>query len=80
LLAPFAMCTPFAYSDYYGASAPSHGPRSATDLPFRADWMPGIGATADGSHVHLIPISQGGAQLYSGSFTTTTPQAFTVAS
>jgi hypothetical protein len=27
------MCTPLACSDYYGASAPSHGHRSTTDLP-----------------------------------------------
>ena len=29
----FAMCTPLACSDYYGASAPPHGHRSTTDLP-----------------------------------------------
>jgi len=33
LLAPFAMCTPLACSDYYGASAPPHGHRSTTDRP-----------------------------------------------
>jgi len=33
LLAPFAMDTPLACSDYYGASAPPHGHQSTTDLP-----------------------------------------------
>jgi len=34
----------------------------------------------DGSHVHDSSIGQGGAQLYSGSIATPTPQAFSVAS
>ncbi len=34
----------------------------------------------DGSHVHASSIGQGGAQLYSGSIATPTPQAFSVAS
>ena len=34
----------------------------------------------DGSHVHYASIGQGGAQLYSDSIATATPQAFTVAS
>ena len=33
LLDPFAMCGAFLRSDYYGSSAPSRGPGSATDLP-----------------------------------------------
>ena len=33
LLDPFAMCGAFLRSDYYGSSAPSLGPGSATDLP-----------------------------------------------
>ena len=33
LLDPFAMCGAFLRSDYYGSSAPSHGPGPATDLP-----------------------------------------------
>ena len=52
LLAPFAMCTPLACSDYYGASAPSRGHRSATDLPTSRAGCPVGRATGDGSHVH----------------------------
>jgi hypothetical protein len=33
LLDPFAMYEAFLRSDYYGSSAPSLGPGSATDLP-----------------------------------------------
>src|SRR5947208_3548118 len=33
LLAPFAMYTPLACSDYYRASVPPHGHQSTTDLP-----------------------------------------------
>ena len=46
LLAPFAMCTPLACSDYYGASAPSRGHRSATDLPTSRAGCPAGRATA----------------------------------
>jgi hypothetical protein len=35
------MYTPLACSDYYETSAPSHGPRSATDLPTSPGRMPG---------------------------------------
>jgi hypothetical protein len=45
LLAPFAMCTPLACSDYYGASAPPHGHRSTTDPP-----ATGPAARREGDH------------------------------
>jgi hypothetical protein len=74
------MCTPLARSDYYGTSAPSHGHQSATDLPTRRAGCPAGRATADGSHVHLESIDEGGARLYPDSIATATPQTFTVAS
>jgi hypothetical protein len=65
--------------DYYEASVPSTAlGRQRTCPP--PDWLPGGRATVDGSHVHYASIGQGGAQLYSDSIATATPQAFTVAS
>ena len=66
--------------DYYGASAPPHGHRSATDLPTTRTGCPDGRATADGSHVHHESIDEGGARLYPDSIATPTPQSFDVAS
>jgi hypothetical protein len=41
---------------------------------------PATRATADGSHVHDVPIDEGDAQLCPGSIATATPQTFTMAS
>jgi len=42
LLAPFAMYTPLACSDYYRASVPPRGHQSTTDLPMTGpDAQPG---------------------------------------
>ncbi len=66
--------------DYYEASAPSHGPGLATSLP-----STGLAARRAG-RPRMVPtftthsVGQRGAQLYSGSIATATPQAFTVAS
>ena len=65
--------------DYYGASAPPTAINRQRTCP-PPHWMSGGRATADGSHVHGSSIGQGGAQLYSGSIATPTPQAFSVAS
>jgi hypothetical protein len=46
------MCTPLARSDYYGASAPSHGHQPTTDIAPDAGQGARLGATEDGSHVH----------------------------
>lgn len=70
--------------DYYGASAP---PATVLDserrvFPPRPGWLPGRNERSR----RMVPtftrssIGQGGAQLYSGSIATATPQAFTVAS
>lgn len=67
--------------DYYEASAPPRGPRSATDLPpplglaARRKGNPGMVPTFT-----MRSIGQGGTRLYPGSIATATPQAFTVAS
>jgi hypothetical protein len=65
--------------DYYEASAPTGHPTAATHLP-TPSWTAEDRRTPVGSHVHQPSISQGGAQLYSGSIATATPQTFTMAS
>ena len=66
--------------DYYEASAPSHGQQ-----PDNGPAPTGPEGTGEGNH-EMVPtftqqsIGQGGAQLYSGSIATPTPQAFNVAS
>lgn len=70
--------------DYYGASAPPVAdPRLRTRVfSLRPRWVPGRNERSR----RVVPtftrssIGQGGAQLYSGSIATTTPQIFTVAS
>src|SRR5262245_56009582 len=60
---------------------PPHPQPSAGNGPaHRRAGCPAARAAADGSHVHHASIGQGGAQLYSGSLATPTPQAFSVAS
>ena len=67
--------------DYYEASAPPRGHRSATDLPADSSRLD----EPEGDR-RMVPtftqrsIGQGGAQLYSGSIATATPQTFTMAS
>ena len=86
LLAPFALRPAFPAPvagrhsrDYYEASAPSAATAGNEPAHRRA------GARQTG-RPRMVPtfttqsIGQGGAQLYSGSIATTTPQAFTVAS
>lgn len=66
--------------DYYGASAPPDGHQPATDLP-----TVGLAVQREG-RPRVVPtftapsISQGGAQPYSDSIATPTPQTFNVAS
>ena len=80
LLAPFAKHGAFLRSDYYRASAPPRGPHPDDEpAPDRAGY-PATRATADGSHVHDVPIDEGDAQLCPGSIATVTPQTFTMAS
>jgi hypothetical protein len=74
------MRTPLACSDYYGASAPSHGPRSTTDPPAtgpaaRREGRPGMVPTFT-----TESIDEGGARLDPDSIATPTPQFFDVAS
>ena len=70
--------------DYYEASAPplrSSTPNGGVFSP-RPGWLPGRNRRSR----RMVPtftrssVGQGGAQLYSGSIATATPQAFTVAS
>jgi hypothetical protein len=88
LLAPFALRpvlpAPAAgrhARDYYEASAPPRGHRSATNLPTPSRWP----RAGKGNH-EMVPtftmrsIGQGGTQLYPGSIATPTPQTFNVAS
>jgi len=80
LLAPFAMCTPLACPDYYGASAPPRAFSGRCAYPATADGARTAGPARDGSRVHQESIDQGGTQLCPGSIATATPQAFTVTS
>ena len=74
------MWTAFPSSDYYGGSAPCRTHQATTALP--ADMLAARreGQTRQGSHVHCVAVSRVGAQLCSGSITTSTPQAFLVIS
>jgi hypothetical protein len=70
---PSPCATAFPGSDYYGASAPPDGLRSATDPPTTrpAVWRPGrprMVPTFTGSSIGQIS-----AQLYPGSLATPTP-------
>jgi hypothetical protein len=74
------MYTAFPCSDYYGGSVPSpnHQPtagRPAVALAGRRE-----GRLEDSSHVHHVPVGRIGAQLFSCSLATPTPQPFGVAS
>lgn len=72
------MWPAFPASDYYDSSAPSRRHRPTTGLPTsHAGWR---WDRRDGSHVHLKPFHELGAQLCPCGFATATPQAFTVAS
>ena len=53
--------------EYYGGSAPSRPDQSTAD-PTRSAWLAANtnGQGRDGSRVHLLPINEGGAQLYPG--------------
>src|SRR5690349_14542958 len=79
-LEPFAMWPAFPTSDYYDSSAPSRRYRLATSLSFHQLRAGGRGDRRDGSHVHLEPLHEVGAQLCPCDFATVTPQAFSVAS
>jgi hypothetical protein len=70
------MWTAFPSSDYYGGSAPPHGPRPTTSLPAAALAARPDGRPRGGSHVHHVPIDGGGAQLFPGSLAVSTPQSF----
>ena len=74
------MWTAFPSPDYYGGSAPLHGPRPTTDLPAAALAARSDGRPQGGSHVHHVPIDGGGAQLFPGSLAVSTPQTFLTAS
>jgi len=52
LLAPFAMRTPLACSDYYGASAPSRAIDGRRTYPTSLHGLQAAGTTRDGSRVH----------------------------
>ena len=80
LLGPFAMCTAFLCSDYYGPSAPPPGRQPTTSLPAVGLADRQGGGPGSGSHVHHQPFNGVGAQLFPCSLATVTPQAFTVAS
>jgi len=80
LLVPFAMCTPLAYSDYYGTAAPSTAiDRQRTCPPARPDARRG-GRPGTVPTFTMESLDEGGARLYPDSIATTTPQTFTVAS
>jgi len=80
LLAPFAMCTPLACSDYYGASAPPRAFGRRRAYPARPGGSRAAGTARGGSHVPCVPIGQVGAQLDPGSLAAPTPQTFSAAS
>jgi len=80
LLAPFAMYTPFACSDYYEASAPPDGHQPATSLP--APTLDG----PPGGRPRVVPtftMDRSTTEMPSlnpDRFATSTPQSFLVAS
>ena len=74
------MCRLLAYSDYYGAFAPSRAFNRRRIYPAVSGGSRTEGATRDGSRVHCESIDQSGTQLCPGSIATATPQTFTVAS
>ena len=87
MLAPFALwpVLPTAVAgryarDYYEASAPPHGRQSATDLPLAELAVRRAGRPRTVPTFTMRSVGQGGAQLYSGSIATTTPQTFVMAS
>uniref|UniRef100_UPI001C3F9E93 hypothetical protein n=1 Tax=Nocardia amamiensis TaxID=404578 RepID=UPI001C3F9E93 len=80
LLAPFAMHTPLACSDYYGASAPPEIFSRRRAYPALADGFRSAGTISSGSRVHQKSIDRVGTQLCSGSIAMATPQSFTMAS
>jgi len=73
LLAPFAMCTPLACSDYYGASAPPRAFGWRRAYPAGPGGSRAAGTARGGSHVPCVPIGQVGAQLDPGSLAAPTP-------
>ncbi|GAA4236817.1 hypothetical protein GCM10023075_60460 [Streptosporangium album] len=80
MLAPFAMCTPLACSNYYGASAPFRAFDRRRAYPADPDGFQTAGTMRNGSRVHCESIDQLGIQLCPGSIAMVTPQAFTMAS
>ena len=73
------MWPAFLAADYYDSSAPSRQHRPATDLPKRQRTTCWRWDCRDGSHVHLGPFHELGAQLCPCDLATVTPQAFTMA-
>ena len=74
------MYAPLARSDYYRASAPPRAFNRRRVYPANPSGSRTAGAMRDGSRVHCEPIDQLGIQLCPGSFATSTPQFFLVAS
>ena len=74
------MWTAFPSPDYYGGSAPCRTPGVTTTLPAGALAARREGQARQGSHVPCVAIGRVGAQLCSGSITTSTPQTFLVVS
>jgi hypothetical protein len=79
-LDPFAMQSAFPTPNYYGSSVPFHWRRPATGLPTAQLVAGRRGATGMVPTFTLEPLDGVGAQLCASSISTTTPQAFTVAS
>jgi hypothetical protein len=71
------MCAALRRSDYYETSVPPRGLRSATNLPAARLEARRVGRPEEVPTFTTRSIGQGGAQLYSGSFTAATPQTFT---
>jgi len=70
------MCAAFPRSDYYKGSATSGRHQSTVDLPAARLAAVRVGRCPDASHVHWPPMSGVGIELYPGSITASTPQAF----
>ena len=79
-LDPFAMCTAFPCSDYYGSSVPSRSIDRRQIFPSTSWLLAGEGTIGMVPTFTPEPVDGVDAQLCPCNIATTTPQAFTVAS
>lgn len=74
------MSPAFPASDYYEGSATTRHHQPTVNLPITQPAARWGGRYPVASHVHYPPVGGVGTELYPGSITTSTPQAFLVVS